>query len=204
MISGAQSGVTGPDDLPADSAVLASFFAYDPSFRGGVNVAAGDVNGDGFADVITAAGAGGGSHVRALDGFRLIRFGATGAGVQLASFFAYEPSFHGGVSVAAGDFDGDGVDEIITGAGPGGGSHVKVVRPGDPAAPLASFFAFGPTFGGGVNVGYKVRSGGASPWLLAGAASGESRVLGIAVPTLGLEASFDAFDPGFLGGVAVG
>lgn len=31
--------------------------AYSPNFHGGVNVAAGDVNGDGFADIITAPAA---------------------------------------------------------------------------------------------------------------------------------------------------
>ena len=44
---------------------------------------------------------------------------------ELASFFAYDPTFAGGVHVAAGDIDEDGRVDVITGAGPGGDPHVK-------------------------------------------------------------------------------
>ena len=79
---------------------------------------AGDVTGDGVADIITGAGPGGGPHVRA---FSL----AGGAVTEVAGFYAYDPTFTGGVHVAAADLAGDGVAEIITGAGPGGGPHVR-------------------------------------------------------------------------------
>ena len=98
---------------------VASFYAYDPAFPGGVSVAAADVTGDGVAEIITGAGPGGGPHVRA---FSL----AGGVVTEVASFFAYDPAFPGGVTVAAADLTGDGVAEIITGAGPGGGPHVRV------------------------------------------------------------------------------
>ena len=97
---------------------LASFYAYDPTFPGGVFVACGDVTGDGLAEVITGAGPGGGPHVRAFSF-------AGGVVTEVASFFAYDPAFPGGVTVAAADLTGDGVAEIITGAGPGGGPHVR-------------------------------------------------------------------------------
>ncbi|MEA2065127.1 MAG: hypothetical protein U9O66_02420, partial [Patescibacteria group bacterium] len=41
-------------------------------------------------------------------------------------FFAYDKNFRGGVNVATGDIDGDGIDEIIAGAGNGGGSYIKI------------------------------------------------------------------------------
>lgn len=105
---------------PAEGQLL-SFFAFPATFQGGVTVAAGDVNGDGFDDIIVGAGAGGGPHVKVFDGRDSL---AAGDGAAVMSFMAYTPSFNGGVTVAAGDVNGDGRDDIITGAGPGG--HVKV------------------------------------------------------------------------------
>jgi uncharacterized repeat protein (TIGR01451 family) len=90
---------------------LTGFFAYDPAFTGGVFVACRDLTGDGIAEFVTGAGPGGGPHVRVLSA-------AGGVVTELGGFFAYDPAFTGGVSVAAGDVTGDGVGELITGAGP--------------------------------------------------------------------------------------
>ena len=61
----------------------------------------------------------------------------------------YTPAFQGGVSVAVGDVNGDGTDDLITGAGAGGGPHVRVLS-GTDLHELYSFFAYDPGFSGGV------------------------------------------------------
>lgn len=76
--------------------ILDQFFAYDGRFRGGVNVACGDLDGDGKAEIITGAGAGGGPHVR------IWKLQANGRFAIANEFFAFDPSFRGGVNVASG------------------------------------------------------------------------------------------------------
>ena len=135
----------GPEVKVFDGAtglIVRDFFAYESSFRGGVNVAAGDVNGDGKADVVTGTGVGGGPRVQVFDG-------ATGA--ELANFFAYNSSVRSGVNVAAGDLHGDGTADIVTGVGPGGGPNVRVFD-GLTNALEESFFAYDQGFLGGVSV----------------------------------------------------
>ncbi|MFN7970877.1 MAG: VCBS repeat-containing protein [Acidobacteriota bacterium] len=133
------------------------YIAYNA--RGGVTISVGNVDpslvGDfDFDEIVTGPGPGPqyGPHVRAI-GFDLA---TQNFDKQYASFFGYG-TLKFGVNVATGDVDGDGMDEIITGAGPGKvfGPHVRVFkRAGSNRwAPLpgASFFAFG-TLEGGANV----------------------------------------------------
>jgi len=129
---------------PLNGALRKQFYAYDARFLGGVRVATADFTGDGVLDIITAPGPGGGPHIRLLDG---------STGIVLSEFFAYSPGFTGGVYVAAGDVNGDGIPDIVTGAGAGGGPHVRVFNGASPQVlPGFDFFAYGASFLGGVRV----------------------------------------------------
>ncbi len=82
-----------------------SFLAYDKNFKGGVNLATGDFNNDGYSEIITAPGQGGGPQIKVF-GYK---------GNLQKSFFAYDASYHGGVRVSVSDINEDGYLEILTG-----------------------------------------------------------------------------------------
>jgi hypothetical protein len=133
---------TSPTGTPLEGP-LGSFNAYAADFAGGVFVSAGDVNRDARDDIITGADAGAGPHVKVFNGID---------GSELASFFAFDTSFTGGVRVASGDVNRDGQAEVLVAAGPGAGPHVKAFAIGEHPLGVASFFAYDPAFAGGVFV----------------------------------------------------
>ena len=90
----------------------------------------------------TGAGAGGPPRVNVFDANTL----------QLKkSFLAYNPAFTGGVRVGTYDDNGDGINDLITGPGPGGGPNVRVFS-GNNLDLIASFFAADPADRRGVFV----------------------------------------------------
>jgi VCBS repeat-containing protein len=174
---------------------IGGFFAYNPAFPGGVFVAAGDVNGDGRADIITGAGPGGGPHVRIWDGATF---------TEIAGFFAYNSAFPGGVSVAAGDVNGDGLADIVTGAGPGGGPHVRVWNGAD-LSEIGGFFAYNSAFPGGVNVAAGDVDGDGLADIITGAGPGGGPHVRVwSGATFTEIGGFFAYDAAFPGGVTVG
>ena len=97
-----------------------------PGFEGSVNVAMGDVDGDGVLDLIVGAGKDHAPEVVAYAGAAL---GGRGAfGTELARFQAFDAAARGGVSVAVAQIDGAPSDNIIVGSGPGIPSEVKIFR----------------------------------------------------------------------------
>lgn len=120
-----------------------SVFAFHPNFRGGVDVAAGDVDGDRIDEIIVSQMSQGQAWVKVYKTNRNKTI--------LANFLAYEPAFQGGAYVAAGDINGDGKDEIITGSGMGSTSHVRIFNGSGKYLGL-SLFPFEESYRGGVDV----------------------------------------------------
>ncbi len=175
-------------------AVLFDFFAFDPSFRGGVTVAQGDVTGDGVPDLIAAAGPGGGGRVRVFDG-------TTAALVR--EFTPFEAGYDGGLNVAAGDINGDRVADIIVGAGSGGGPRVRVLSGAD-GSTLRDYFAFDAAGRGGVTVAAGDLDGDGVADLVTGAGAGASPAV-VGVSGLSGAELFRrlAYAPDYRGGVFV-
>jgi len=82
----------------------------------GLFVAAGDVNRDGYADIVATTGAGGPALARIFDGRR---------GTLLREFAPYASGI-AGIRVAAGDTDGDGYADVIVAPGKGVAPVVNV------------------------------------------------------------------------------
>ena len=245
------TGVGGGPRLRAfsgvDGSVLADFFAYEQSYRGGLSLAVADVTGDGVGDIITGTDQGGGPRVRVFDGRTLsvvqdffafdanqrggVRVAAadfnrdgradivatTGEGVPtrvrvfdsatmtpIRDFAPYEANFTGGVNVAAADFNGDGIADIVTGADQGGGPRVTVFD-GASGGTLANFFSFNPEFTGGARVAAGDLTGdGVADLAVAAGSGGGARVTVYSGAGFQVVDDFFAFDPTSNGGSFVG
>lgn len=100
-----------------DGTQITEFYAYNKVYRYGVRVSAGDIDNDGDDEIITGPGAGLTPVVRVFDGDR----------TMIRSFYAYsDKEIRVGLDVASADVDNDGVDDIITGTGPGRAGEVRV------------------------------------------------------------------------------
>lgn len=211
----------------ADAITQQPLLTIEPfnGFAGGATVATGDVNGDGYPDIIVAAGAGGSTNIRVFDG----KTGAPLPGA-LGSFLAfpgnggdpadpqstfYTQAFQGPVNVAAGDINGDGHDDIIVAVAANGPPHLKVFSGADgsllmstlvfPGADSPSDPAyFSNAFSGGVRVAAGDVDGDGKADILAAAGPGaDPRVHVYDGPTGNLIRNFDIYDPNYTGGVRI-
>jgi hypothetical protein len=203
-----------------DFNLLAQWFAYGLNFNIGATVAGGDVEHDGFADVVTGASSGN-PHVKVYRGLAIHdrTFNSLNPDASLVTgFLPYATGFDLGVNVAVGDVNGDGFADVIT-APTNGNPDVRVYDgramasgtfiAGQPDAHrLDQFFGFDPRYGTGVTLAASDFTGRGRASILTGASSGSPHYrlvdglhsTGILPPAL---QGIDAIVPDFMGGVFV-
>jgi VCBS repeat protein len=183
-----------------DGTQTGTFDAYPGLFQGGVRVALADVDGDGRSEAITAPGPGMEAEIGV---FTQQWVNERDRGTRLAHFLAFESSFAGGASVAAGDVTGDGRPEIVVGAGPGRAPEVRVFQPDGHL--VSSFLAFDPGYRGGISVAVGDLDADGVANIVAGTLQAPARIRSFTVSgaqTGPLVAPFGAGAPGVEVGVA--
>jgi secreted trypsin-like serine protease len=175
------------------STVLFNFFAFEPTFSGGVTLASGDIDGDLYADILVGAGPGGGPRIKVFSGKNL---------TVLRDFFAFEPTFSGGVTIATGLINSDLQVDILVGAGPGGGPRIKVFD-GASLGVVLDFFVYDPAFRGGINVAAGNLYGGFTDQIIVGAGAGGGPNVRVYDSNKNILENFFAYSTGFSGGVRV-
>lgn len=170
------------------------FLAYDSKMTGGVNVACGDLDGNLEDEIIVSPAYASSPEVRI--------FNSTGKMTQ--KFMAYASGFKGGLSVASGDVDGDGFDDIVTGAGQGGGPHVRVFTGAGKLK--AQFMAYGQTFRGGVKVqvaNLDGRKDGKKDEIITAPGEGMETAIRIFDNYGAIKKQFNAFERNFQNGISL-
>jgi hypothetical protein len=116
------------------------FLAVEEWFRGGIRIAAADLDDDGKAEILTAP---------AKDYAPWLKI-YSGEGQHQSEFLAYGIGFRGGFDVSAIGTIDTTTPLIVVGAARGGGPHVRVFNPDGTRE--SQFFAYGEGFRGGIHV----------------------------------------------------
>lgn len=115
---------------------------FNLDFRGGIDVATGDINGDGKDEVAV---------IQASQGQAYVKVYKYNINREIVGEWNAFGDFYGGGSIAMGDIDKDGKAEIIVGAGEGGGPQIRVFEADGTLKPI-QFFAFHEDYRGGIDV----------------------------------------------------
>jgi hypothetical protein len=163
------------------------FFAYKDAYPGGSQIIVSDIDNNGAKETLVN-----------YDG--LISIYKNGR--LYKKFEPYDNKFQGEISVAIADLNGDGTKEIITGAGPGGGPHVRVFsKDGKPL--IGGFFAYDREFKGGVSLSVGDVNGDGKGEIISSAGLGGSPRVKIFNRDGKLLDSFLAYESSFTEGIKV-
>jgi len=130
---------------------VARYQPFEDAFTGGVFITSGDINNDGFDDIVASPDFGGGPRVVVFDGK---------TGNRLADFFGIDDTaFRGGARATMTDLNGDGTNDLVVAAGIGGGPRIAIydgktvnIATARPTSLAADFFAFEPALRNGAFV----------------------------------------------------
>jgi len=168
---------------------LVSEFDVLDGYYGGINISSADLDGDNKDEIIVSPKDSGGPQVQVF----------SPDGRLLSQFFAYDEKFRGGVDIATIDIDNNGIYEIITGAGAGGGPHVRVFN--KDGGLLRQFFAYDQNFTGGVKVASADVNGDNVTEIVTAPGEGGGPQVKIFDTKGNLLNNFFAFSEGFRGGL---
>jgi len=171
------------------------FFADSRNWNGGLNLAAGDVDGDGTQEIVAAYGAGSEPLVKIFNS----------EGRAVGAFLAYEKKFRGGVKIAVTNFDGRrnrSRADIIVAPGKGRDPQVKVFN--NRAVLLNQFLAYSRNWRGGVNLSVGDLNNDGRPEIATAAQAGATPHVRVFSSQGELKESFYAWEAGWNGGVNIG
>ncbi len=193
--------------LSADGTKLSSFYVLEPGIVPGASVAAGDLDGDGKAEIVI----GGGPTLTApwppvTNGpdQRVVVYRSNGTFV--GGLTAYPGLFQGGTRVAVADVEHNGWPDVITAPGHGMEPEVSIFSQRwfgsrDRGNRFAHFLAYERAFTGGVAVAAGYWSG--DPRIVVAPGPGRPPEVRVFDPQGKLLSSFLAFEPSYTGGLSV-
>lgn len=177
--------------IAQDRTVIGQFRVFEDSMRSGMDVATGNVDGEGLDEIIVAADEGSSPRVRIFDSH----------GELQNEFLAFEEWFQGGVRVASADLDGNGTAEILTTPKKDYAPWVKVYN--GEGRHLYEFLAYGEGFRGGLDVGAYSATDTTPAYIVTGAGRGGGPHIRVFNKDGVRTNQFFAYGEGFRGGVHV-
>lgn len=132
-----------------------------PKFYGDIDFAIGQTDHDSELEIVTVPLKDSASRIRVFQ--HDLKSGA--------EWLAYRQEFRGGATVSLGDWDGDGLREIVVAAGVGGGPHIRSYKT-DGKDWRGSFFAYSADQQGGAAIALADTDGDGRAELLAGSGKG--------------------------------